>query len=107
VCIIAAYLHSPTAGLVSVIFFIVYQQIENGALYPWIMARKVKVNPLLVLVSVLVAVELFGMIGALLAVPVSGALQVIIIAIRQERQREQLVLPDNFAETVDYTDSDV
>ena len=107
VCIIAAYLHSPTAGLVSVIFFIVYQQVENGALYPWIMARKVKVNPLVILVSVLVAVELFGMVGALLAVPVSGALQVIIIAVRQERQREQLVLPDNFAETVDFTGGDV
>ena len=107
VCVIAAYLHSPTAGLVSLIFFIVYQQVENGALYPWIMARKVKVNPLVILVSVLVAVELFGMVGALLAVPVSGALQVIIIAVRQERQREQLVLPDNFAETVDFTGSDV
>ncbi len=103
VCVIAAYLHSPTAGLISLIFFVVYQQIENGALYPWIMARKVKVNPLAVLLSVLVAVELFGMVGALLAVPVSGALQVIVIAVRQERQREHLVLPDNFAETVDFT----
>jgi predicted PurR-regulated permease PerM len=104
VCVIAAYLHSPTAGLISVIFFVVYQQVENGALYPWVMARKVKVNPLGVLLSVLVAVELFGMVGALLAVPVSGALQVIVIAVRQERQREHLVLPDNFAETVDFTE---
>lgn len=102
VCVIAAYLHSPSAGLISVIFFIVYQQVENGVLYPWIMARKVKVNPLGILVSVLLAVELFGMVGALLAVPVSGALQVIVTAVRQERQREQLVLPDNFAEGVDF-----
>ena len=102
VCVIAAYLHSPTAGLISVIFFVVYQQVENSVLYPWIMARKVKVNPLGILLSVLVAVELFGMVGALLAVPVSGALQVIVIAIRQERQREHLVLPDNFAEAVDF-----
>jgi predicted PurR-regulated permease PerM len=102
VCVLAAYLHSPTAGLISVIFFIVYQQIENSVLYPWIMARKVKVNPLGILLSVLLAVELFGMVGALLAVPVSGALQVIVLAIRQERQREQLVLPDNFAEKVDF-----
>lgn len=103
VCVIAAYLHSPTAGLVSVIFFVVYQQIENGVLYPWIMARKVKVNPLGILLSVLIAVQLFGMVGALLAVPVSGALQVVVTAIRQERQREQLVLPDNFAEGVDFS----
>jgi len=50
---------------------------------------------------VLLAVEVFGIVGALLAVPVSGALQVVITAVRQEYQREQLVLPDNFAEGVD------
>jgi predicted PurR-regulated permease PerM len=102
VCVIAAYLHNPTAGVISVIFFVVYQQVENGVLYPWIMARKVNVNPLGILLSVLLAVEVFGILGALLAVPVSGALQVVITAVRQERQREQLVLPDNFAEGMDF-----
>ncbi|MEY2583075.1 MAG: hypothetical protein QOE09_2924 [Ilumatobacteraceae bacterium] len=102
VCVVAAYLHSPTAGIISIVFFVVYQQIENGVLYPWIMARKVNVNPLGILLSVLLAVEVFGMLGALLAVPVSGALQVIVTAVRQERKREQLVLPDNFAEGVDF-----
>jgi predicted PurR-regulated permease PerM len=101
VCVIAAYLHSPAAGLISLIFFIVYQQIENGAIYPWIMARKVKVNPLIILLGMLVAVELFGILGALLAVPVTGALQVIGSAIRQERQHEQLVLPDDVTEGLD------
>jgi predicted PurR-regulated permease PerM len=100
VCVIAAYLHNPTAGIVTIIFFVVYQQVENGVLYPWIMARKVNVNPLLILLSVLLAVEVFGILGALLAVPVSGALQVVVSAVRQERQREQLVLPDNFVEGV-------
>lgn len=102
VCVIAAYLHNPTAGIISIIFFVVYQQIENGVLYPWIMARKVNVNPLGILLSVLLAVEVFGILGALLAVPVSGALQVVISAVRQEHQREQLVLPDNFVEGLDF-----
>jgi predicted PurR-regulated permease PerM len=95
VCVLAAYLHSPTAGLIALIFFIIYQQIENGVIYPWLMARKVKVNPLVVLLSVLLAVELFGIVGALLAVPVSGALQVVVKATRQNHGREQLVLPDS------------
>jgi predicted PurR-regulated permease PerM len=101
VAVVAAYLHSPTAGLVALIFFVVYQQVENGVLYPWVMARKVKVNPLVVLLSVLLAVEIFGILGALLAVPASGALQVIVKAVRQERAREQLVLPDNVGEPLD------
>jgi predicted PurR-regulated permease PerM len=89
--------------VVSLIFFVVYQQVENGVIYPWIMARKVNVNPLAILLSVLLAVELFGIVGALLAVPVSGALQVVVTAMRQERSREQFVLPDNFADPVDVT----
>ncbi len=101
VCVIAAYLHSPTAGLIALIFFVIYQQVENGVIYPWIMARKVNVNPLGILLSVLLAVEVFGILGALLAVPVSGALLVIVTAIRQERNREQLVLPDNYDEDVE------
>ena len=97
-CVLAAYLHSPSAGLIALIFFVVYQQIENGAIYPWLMARKVQVNPLVVLLSVLLAVELFGIVGALLAVPVSGALQVIVKAARQERPLEHFVLPDSMTQ---------
>jgi predicted PurR-regulated permease PerM len=95
VCVLAAYLHSPTAGLISLVFFVIYQQFENGVAYPWLMARKVKVNPLVVLLSVLLAAELFGIVGALLAVPVSGALQVLVKATRQSRPLDQLVLPDS------------
>ena len=98
-CVLAAYLHSPTAGLIALIFFVIYQQLENGVIYPWLMARKVQVNPLMVLLSVLLAVELFGILGALLAVPVSGALQVIVKAVRKERPLEQtLLLPDSMIE---------
>jgi len=82
----------------------VYQQVENGLIYPWIMARKVNVNPLVIILSVLVGVELFGILGALLAVPASGALQVIIKSARQEYQREQLVLPDNMTQPLDLSD---
>lgn len=98
-CVLAAYLHSPSAGIIALIFFVIYQQIENGVIYPWLMARKVQVNPLMVLLSVLLAVELFGILGALLAVPFSGALQVIVKAIRRERPVEQLlILPDSMTE---------
>ena len=42
------------------------------------MRKTVKINPLVVLVSVLVGVELFGLLGALLAIPAAGVLQVIV-----------------------------
>ena len=96
--VLAAYLYSPTAGIVSLVFFIVYQQVENGVIYPWIMARKVNVNPLVVLLSVLAGAELFGILGALLAVPVSGAVLVIVKSARLEYQREALILPTDMEE---------
>jgi predicted PurR-regulated permease PerM len=92
VAVLAAFLHSPTAGIVALIFFVVYQQFENSVLQVWVMARTVHVNPLVVLLSVLVGVELFGVLGALLAIPVAGAIQVVGKAIARERRRSRLVL---------------
>ncbi|MGH9189955.1 MAG: AI-2E family transporter [Acidimicrobiales bacterium] len=75
--ILVAFLHSVTAGIAIIIFFVVYQQLENHFLQPVIMSRTVQINQLFVLVSVLAGVELFGIVGALLAIPAAGVVQVI------------------------------
>jgi predicted PurR-regulated permease PerM len=90
VAVFAAFLHAPSAGIVSLIFFIVYQQFENSVLQPVVMARTVRVNPLIVIISVLVGVELMGFAGALLAIPVAGSLQVAAKGLWHERNRERL-----------------
>jgi predicted PurR-regulated permease PerM len=77
VCIVA-FLHSVPAGIVVLVFFVVYQQIENHFLQPVIYGRTVQLSPLAVLVSVLVGAELAGILGALAAIPVAGTLQVIV-----------------------------
>jgi predicted PurR-regulated permease PerM len=77
VAIGVAALHSPVAALVVLGFFVVYQQAENHLLQPVIMSRTVQLNALAVLVSVLIGVELFGFLGALLAIPVAGVISVI------------------------------
>jgi predicted PurR-regulated permease PerM len=78
--------HSLTAGIVTLIVFLVYTQVENHILNPVIMSRTVRINPLLVLLSILVAASIGSWIGglfggfvaALLAIPAAGALQVIV-----------------------------
>ncbi|GAA3276935.1 AI-2E family transporter [Dactylosporangium vinaceum] len=82
----AAFLHSTTAGIVVLVFFVVYQQVENHLLQPIILARTVALNPLAVLVAILVAVELAGILGALLAIPVAGMIQTIARDVWNERQ---------------------
>jgi predicted PurR-regulated permease PerM len=76
--VIAGFLHSTTAGIVLLVFFVIYQQVENHLLQPLIYARTVKLNPLTVIVAILLGVELLGVLGALLAIPVAGMTQVIL-----------------------------
>ena len=73
-----AFLHSIPAGIVVVAFVIVYQQLENHFLQPVIYGRTVQLSALTVLISVLVGAELAGILGALAAIPVAGALQVLV-----------------------------
>src|SRR5215218_9373345 len=75
---IAAFLHSVPAGIAVLIFFVIYQQLENHLLQPVIFARTVKLNPLAVLIAILLATELAGILGALLAIPVAGIIQVVL-----------------------------
>ena len=83
-----AFLHSTFAGVATIVFFIVYQQFENHVLQVTIMSRTVDLNPLAVLISVLVGVELFGVVGALLAIPVAGVVQVIVRDVYDEHRGE-------------------
>ncbi len=73
-----AFLHSTGAGIGMLVFYIVYQQFENHVLQVVIMSKTVQINQLFVLVSVLVGVELLGILGALLAIPAAGVIQVIV-----------------------------
>src|SRR6266550_762522 len=74
-----AFLHSIPAGIVVVAFFIVYQQVENHILQPVVYGRTVQLSPLVVLIAVLIGAELAGVLGALAAIPVAGAIQVVIV----------------------------
>jgi predicted PurR-regulated permease PerM len=77
VALLAAAIHSVPALIVVAIVFVIYQQLENHVLQPLVFARTVNLNPLTVLVAILVAVELAGILGALLAIPVASIIQVI------------------------------
>lgn len=72
-----AFLHSTPAGITALIFYVIYQQVENHFLQPAVMSKTVNLSPLTVLVSVLIGVQLFGVVGALLAIPVAGVITVV------------------------------
>lgn len=74
-----AFLDSTTAGIVVLVFFIVYQQLENHVLQPLVYGRTVRLSPLAVLVAVLIGAELAGVLGALGAIPIAGTIQVLLV----------------------------
>jgi predicted PurR-regulated permease PerM len=88
-----AFLSSTGAGIAVVVMYIVYQQIENHVLQPVVMSRTVHLNPLGVLLSVLVGVELAGFVGALLAIPAAGAIQVVVRDLWDDRQQRLKPVP--------------
>jgi predicted PurR-regulated permease PerM len=86
VAVLAGILHSVPAGIAVLVFFVVYQQLENHLLQPLVFARTVKVNPLTVIIAILIGVELVGILGALLAIPVASIIQVVLRDIWDHRR---------------------
>lgn len=76
--LVTVFTDFPTATVVWTIWAILYQQLENTVIQPQIQKRAVAVNPFVVIVSVLFGSTLFGVIGALLAVPLAASLQIVV-----------------------------
>jgi predicted PurR-regulated permease PerM len=74
----ASFTQGVKAGIIVLVFFIVYQQVENHLLQPVIYSRTVQLNPLTALVAVLFFTQLSGLLGALLAIPLAGMIQIIV-----------------------------
>jgi predicted PurR-regulated permease PerM len=97
--------HSLTAGIITLAVFLIYTQIENHVLNPIVMSRTVRVNPLLVLLSVLVGASIGSWIGgifgafvaALIAIPAAGAIQVLVREVWQSTAPEPPGKPANSA----------
>ena len=79
VAIVTVFVNFPTATIIWVIWAVVYQQVENNVIQPQIQRRAVDVHPFVVLVSVLFGSTLFGVPGALLAIPVAASLQIAVL----------------------------
>jgi predicted PurR-regulated permease PerM len=84
--VLFAFVQSTSAGIVTTIVFVVYTLVQNHALYPIVMSRAIKLNPLVVFLSILIGAVLGdwvggsfgGLVGVILAIPLAAALHVIV-----------------------------
>ncbi len=87
VVLVAIAASGVTAAIIVGVFFLIYQQLENHIIQPLVYGRTVQLSPLAVLVSVLIGAQIAGVLGALAAIPVAGAIQVLLVDWRRHRQQ--------------------
>jgi predicted PurR-regulated permease PerM len=74
-------LSSPTKGLIVLVFYVALQQVDGNVILPLIIRSQAKISPLLVTFAVFVGAWAAGIIGALIAIPLAAALQVLVVRI--------------------------
>ena len=85
-------LNVPTAGLFFLIYFLIYQQIENNVISPMIQARNNQLSALIIVVALTIGVYAFGLLGALLAIPLAACAKILLqenLKSRRRRTREE------------------
>lgn len=88
--IVTVFSGFPGDTIVWAIWAIVYQQLENNVIQPQIQTRAVNINPFAVLTAVLFGSRLFGVFGALLAIPFAASLQIAFIEWRSWREANRV-----------------
>ena len=86
VAVLVALTHSLTAGIVMLVLAVVYQFVENHIIQPVVMRKSIDVSPFIVIIAVLIGASLLGIIGALLAIPIAGSVQVVLRQVLEARR---------------------
>jgi predicted PurR-regulated permease PerM len=66
------------AGVIFIVYFILYQQIENNFISPTIQSKKVELSALAVLASVTIGLYVFGLAGGIISIPIAGCIKVLL-----------------------------
>ncbi len=74
-----ALFQSPITALIILAYYILYQQIENYLIQPRVQANSTDLPPLMVFMSVLVGVSFGGLLGGLVAIPITGCARILIL----------------------------
>lgn len=71
-------MNSVAAAIIYVVFFVIYQQVENNFISPVVQGKKISLSALVILIAVTIGVYMFGIVGGIIAIPVAGTIQVLL-----------------------------
>lgn len=93
-CLLA--INDVGAAIAYVVFFVVYQQIENNYISPTIQSKRLELSALTILASVTIGVYLFGIAGGIISIPIAGCIKVLLDTYlehtKNERQKSETPL---------------
>lgn len=72
------FVNSPWAAFSFFLFYLIYQQIENNIIAPRVQGKGLGLPPVIILISIIIGMYAFGLIGCLIAIPIAGCIKVII-----------------------------
>lgn len=78
------------AALIFLVYFVIYQQIENNVIQPTVQARTVELSALTVFLAAIVGVMALGLVGGILAIPIAGCLRVLLLDFLEHRRAERV-----------------
>ncbi len=79
-------MNSFPAAVIYIIFFIIYQQIENNFIQPVVQGKRIALSPLVILISITLGVYMYGIVGGVIAIPVAGTIQVLLEEYTKQKQ---------------------
>lgn len=88
--VIVCLFSSLPLAIIMAVFFLIYQQVENATLQPYIQSRKNELTPLLVFVAALLGIGLGGLLGGFVAIPVAGCIKILFNDVYEDRLRSML-----------------
>ncbi|WP_197017795.1 AI-2E family transporter [Alkalibacterium sp. AK22] len=77
--VMVAIFTSPYAALATIIAVVVIQQIESNLIAPQVIGKKLKIHPIMIIFLILIAAQLIGLIGMILAVPFYATFRVLVV----------------------------
>ncbi|MBI3341932.1 AI-2E family transporter [Candidatus Curtissbacteria bacterium] len=83
--VILGFAISPTVGVLVILLFLFYQQVENNVLAPNIYNKILDLSPTLSFIVVIFGAALFGIVGAFVALPIAASIPTVVEYVRQVR----------------------
>ena len=84
----------PKIGLICIVFYVVYQQLENYVIYPRVMSKSVDVPGAVTVIAALIGATLLGVVGALLAIPTAAAILMLTREVFLQAPGRALAIPE-------------